>query len=646
MTIVKKIKKSYQLLILLFYFGFSFYLQKDIIREFPHHIHSWAHTDHYALSKGFIKNGFDFFHPETLTSNKQFPSTEHPAQLSNITSSDLPIVQYSAAIIMKVIGNEEPVVYRVLMLLIASLGLLYLFKIAYYFSGNTGASLLMPIALLFSPVYLDYQAGFLPSMAAMSFLFMGVYHFIFYNENQSKKELVWTIIGLSLAAAIRTPFAILLIAMIGYQFLLLFSKKSTIKSILILSTGLIIPLAYFLYNQHLRAEYGSIFLGSPLYPRNFIELKSNFSEACHNWHYHYFGALQWSMLVFSLISLFVLRLLRQDLLKSEVKLLDLSLIYGFGIFLYMILMSRQLVHHDYYALDTFIPYLVLIAIVQISTFIKRARIPYFFAFVLLGSLVVSLKSNLSILDQRRSPEYSQPYTQMYEAYCQMSSLLIRNSIHSDEEIQIWDPFAPNMPYLLSGNSGANLFKLEHDQIENSMAWPMKYIIVRNDVFNAEIDQVFPEVYNSTELIDYDGNLLLLKKLEEPKNDQSIFEWMGLESNIPVDFVLSPVLDVPATTSEEFEKTYRDTITDQGYRLVQFSFTLRKNNTSEAFWHIHIHSDQKDLYNEYIQIPMDESKTINREIILPNDLKTWYISSYLYNPNKNVIEYSDFEVKYY
>lgn len=642
---MKKIKAPYQLLIFLFYFGFSFYIQRDIIKEFPHHIHAWAHTDHYALSKGFINNGFDFFHPETLTSNKQFPSTEHPHELSRITSTDLPLVQYTAAIAMKIIGNEQPVVYRVLMLLIATLGLLYLFKITYHFSGNTGASLLMPLALLFSPVYLDYQVGFLPSMAAMSFLFIGAYHLLIYNERQTKKDLIQAVIALSLSSAIRTPFAILLIALVGYQLLLLLRKKGTLQTLVILAVGLIIPITYFLYNQHLRAEYGSIFLGSPLYPRNLAELKSNFSEAYQNWYYHYFGALQWSMVIFSLISIFVLRLLRQDLLRNEVRLLDLSLIYGLGVFSYMILMSRQLVHHDYYALDTFIPYLVLIAIVQISTFIKRARIPYFFAFVLLGTLVVSLKSNLSLLEERRSPEFSEPYTQMYHDYSQMSSLLIRNSIHREEEIQIWDPLAPNMPFLLSGNSGANLLELDHDRIEESMHWPLKHIVVRNSIFNSTLMEVYPEVFNSTQLIDFDGRLLLLRKLDTLKSDQSIFEWMGLDPDYPISYALSPILDEIPSTMNEFDNTYRDTLIEQDYKLVQFSYTLSKKYDTEAFWHIHVHSDQEDLFNEYIQIPI-ASQSLHREIILPNDLKTWYISSYLYNPNKNVIEYSDFEVKYY
>lgn len=616
-----------------------------MINEFPHHIHAWAHTDHYALSKGFINNGFDFFHPETLTSNKQFPSTEHPNELSKTTSSDLPIIQYSAAIAMKVIGNEEPIVYRVLMLLLSTLGLLYLFKTSYLFSENIILSLLLPVALLFSPVYLDYQIGFLPSMGAMSFLFVGVYYYMRCVKMSTYKDLIYTVLALTLATAIRTPFAIFLIAIIGHQSLLILKKKSSIRTVLILASGLILPFVYFLYNQHLRSEYGSIFLGSPLYARNFDELKINWYEACQNWHYHYFGKIQWIIIIISLVSLFVMRLLKQNLLKQYVQLFDLSIIYGLGVLIYLVLMSRQLVHHDYYALDTFIPYFVLISTVALGVFSKEVGLPYFLSFVFLGILVFNLNTGLEILKERRSTEYSQPYTQMYKDYSRMSSLLIRNSIHSEEEIQIWDPFAPNLPFLISGNSGANLFKLEKELINHSLSWPMKYIVARYDVFNTIVAPVFPEVYNSTELIDFDGNLMLLRKLEDLNNDQTIFEWTGINPNFPIKFFGSPVLEVPSTSDEEFENTYRDTLTDQGYKLVQFNFTVSKKENTEAFWHIHIHSEKEDLFNEYIQIPIKEEK-ISRQIILPSDSNTWYISSYLYNPNKNVIEYQDFEVKYY
>ena len=51
----------------------ALFIEWDYMNEYPSHIHAWAEQDHYALSIGFLNNGFDFFHPETLIYNKQFP---------------------------------------------------------------------------------------------------------------------------------------------------------------------------------------------------------------------------------------------------------------------------------------------------------------------------------------------------------------------------------------------------------------------------------------------------------------------------------------------------------------------------------------------------------------------------------------------
>lgn len=649
---MKRIKAAYQLLLFLFYFGFSLFIQKDIIREFPHHIHAWAHIDHYAISKGFIKNNFDFFHPETATENKQFPSTNHPEKLSKVTSADFPIVQYTAALLMKTFGTQEPIVYRMLMLLLASLGLLYLFKISYFFSENAIIALLTPLVIFFTPVYLDYQVGFLPTMAAMSLSFVGMYHYIRFNDHENSKSLITAIIWLSLATAIRTPMAIPLIAILCYELFKWIRRESQLKNIFIISSGFILPFIYFLYNQYLRAEYGSIFLGSPLPANNLEELLGNISDTHETWFYHYFGKLQWSIILLSVISLPVLRLLRQELLTKQQRLIDLSFIYGCGVLSYMLLMSRQFVRHDYYALDTFIPYLGLIAIILISLFLKTFKSSMTGSFILFGMLIIILNNNLNTLSERRKEGYSQPYTEMYEAYSQLKILLDYKNIDHDNEFLVFDHFAPNMPFILGDLHGANLMKLDSLSIATTMQWPQEYIIVRNDVFYSIIYPMFPEIYNQTTLVAYDGNIMILKKKLWSDIIDYYTDWLNINKNSPLKVIKNyeGIPDVKISEGEgicntEFAMTYRDTLLEKGYRLMLVSGFFSKEDASDALLHIHIQSEKKDLVNEYIPIPLDPEKIV-REIILPDDLNPWYISIYLYNPNKNIIHYQDFEIKYY
>lgn len=649
---MKRVKIVYQLLVFLFYFCFSLYIQKDSIKEFPHTIHAWAHTDHYALSKGFNDNGFDFFRPETLTSNKQFPSKNHPEKLTRITSSDFPIVQYTAAIAMKVTGNEEPVVYRTLMLLLASLGFLYLFKISFFVSGSSIFSLLVPILVLFTPVYLDYQIGFLPSVAAMSFLFMGAYHYILYTDKFITKQLVFAVICLSVAAAIRTPFAIPLIAIMGYEILKLLNKQTSFKRIAIIGFGFLLPLVYFFYNQYLRSEYGSIFLGEPLYARNLEELKSNFLEAFQNWGFHYFHTIQWMVLTASLLGIATYRFLIRDPNEKFKSLADVTVIYGMGVLIYMVLMSRQLVHHDYYALDTFIPFLILLSAVVLSRMILINHIPHFGSFVALGLIIVALNANLALLSERRSPEHSEPYTVMYEDYSQLEQFLKRNDISTEHEILIYDPFAPNMPFVLSGYSGTNVMNTTHFSIEQTLDWNNEFIIVRDDIYYHSELPLYPQLINCTDFLDYGFGMFLLKKKASKSDDTDIFNWLGINPNQPRKTVNNyegvqgvQLIDETGICTEEFAMTYRDTLSDHDYKLISLECNIEKTEEHEAFWHIHIRSEEEELFNEYIQIST-KNMTRSRQIILPNDNNTWYISSYLYNPNENIIKYQDFEVKYY
>jgi len=89
------------ILIILLLGTVSLFLHRKEINDFPQHIHAWAQSDYYAISLGFIDNGFDFFHPQTYTQNPQFPDGFLTPKENGITSADFPIHTYSVALLMK-----------------------------------------------------------------------------------------------------------------------------------------------------------------------------------------------------------------------------------------------------------------------------------------------------------------------------------------------------------------------------------------------------------------------------------------------------------------------------------------------------------------------------------------------------------------
>lgn len=643
--LLKQTKLIYQLTTYFLYLGLGILIQNKFIHEFPHHIHAWAHCDHLALSHGFLENDFDFFHPETYTSYKQFQAEKDPNKLTNVTSTDFPLIQYTAGIWMKIFGTKEAYIYRLWMLLISCVGLLFLFKISYHFCSNYVVSFILPTLLSFSPLYLDYQIGFLPSMAGLSMTYAGIYYYIKHLHKTQTKWLIYSISILSVASAIRLPFSIALIGILLNE-LLTFKRTN----LLICLAGMVLPVLYFFFNSHLRYEYGSIFLGSPLYARNLEELRSNFSEAFINWKNSYYSTIEWMLVIISIISFLVLKMVRQNLLKKYNDLSNFTLIYASGVLIYMILMSRQFVHHDYYALDTFIPLTTLITLVLISIFIQYHSIKFISASLIIILSYLSISQSMNQLENRRDPSLSQPYTEMYKDYQHLNALLLRNEISDTQEILILDPLAPNMPFIINERKGINVMNFKNHSFEEIMNWPFDLIILRDDLYYSDNWGINLKILESTQVLDYGMGLLLLEKSQSKK--ENIHDWLNIDSSEcknQITFENLPHQHNPSDFDiciEEYGMTYRDTIKTNDYQLISFSCLLSKKDDSEAFWHIHIKSiDDEDLFNQYIQINQNQ-ETYLREIILPKDLKNWVISSYIYNPNHNEITYQNLSIKYF
>ena len=49
--------------VLILIIGLGLLYQHNYLNEFPSHVHAWAQADRYALSLGFLENGFDLLHP-------------------------------------------------------------------------------------------------------------------------------------------------------------------------------------------------------------------------------------------------------------------------------------------------------------------------------------------------------------------------------------------------------------------------------------------------------------------------------------------------------------------------------------------------------------------------------------------------------
>ena len=237
------------------------------MNEFPSFIHAWAQSDYYALAKGFIRNGFDFFHPRTFNLTPQFPAEPPPEKEEGITRADFPLHPFLVAIIMKVSGTENPWVYRWYVLLLSLTGLVFMTRLGWRWTGNAVPGLFLAAFLFTSPLLAYYQNGFLSGVPSLAFCFAAFY---FYYVHLSGKKLLHfysAIAFFSMAALGRTPFAIFLIGVICMEFAGWCRNRHTDpRKLLALVLAVLVVAGYFFYNLSLGKKYGSIFLSRPYPP--------------------------------------------------------------------------------------------------------------------------------------------------------------------------------------------------------------------------------------------------------------------------------------------------------------------------------------------------------------------------------------------
>jgi hypothetical protein len=166
--IMKRVLKQNIIFIIIFIVASLFLHYKDI-NKLPSSIHAWAQSDHYALALGFHNDGFNFFKPTTFALDLQFPAKEQVENPQGITSVDFPILHYTVALAMKMLGTTSPWIFRIISLLISFLALFYLFRMVSSIKNVWAASLITAF-ICFQPIYSYYQTGFHVSSAAFNVL--------------------------------------------------------------------------------------------------------------------------------------------------------------------------------------------------------------------------------------------------------------------------------------------------------------------------------------------------------------------------------------------------------------------------------------------------------------------------------------------
>lgn len=466
----------------------SLLLAASYLNEFPAFIHAWAQADWYSIAIGFINNGFDFFHPETLIYNKQFPDTWSVDYGDTLTSADFPVHEYIVALLMHLFGSTAPWVFRGWTLLCSLAGMWMLYLLSRRITGTTPKALLVTLVAMTSPLYAYYFAGFLPCVPALALVIAGVWAYVKYHQEKNCKYWHLAIALLGLATLMRTSQAVSFVAVCGYELLRILRKETAWhhKWIPVLVAMVAIG-GYLTWNSHLAAHHGTLFLNRLVPPRDWEEVDYILQFMREHWRHDYFSQLQHLLVALVLVIASVALLLRRRRSKFEsgkgLTLGWLAAIWWLGELCFFVAMMRQYEDHDYYFLDNFfLPVLFTFALalgalpqVKQRTWLTVVEI---LALILLAGPMFN-KAKHSLQNRRNSDDRAYVCSQHFEG---ADRWLDSQGVSRDAKILAFMAYPQNGAFLKMGRKGYSVMWWDDYIVEHAMQFPFDYVVMENEAY--------------------------------------------------------------------------------------------------------------------------------------------------------------------
>jgi len=512
----------------------SIFFYHGNIAEFPAHIHAWTQSDRYAIALGFLKNHFDFFHPQTFNLNPDFAKTTYGIPTA-ITAVDFPIHEYIIALLMNITGSSSPEIFRLYMLLYGCVGVFFLFLFVKKLTGSTLAAFTMAIFTFTCPVLCYYQDGFLPSTTSLASIFIGIYFYYSYLTSGKKKYFYYGLAFLTLAALCRIPFTIFLLAAGFTELFTSFRRRNwNAGRLTLFLAGLLFVFFYYEHNNYLRHTYGSIFLSNPLPADSFREFLDIIKTVYKGLFFQYFSVYHYVFMLLVLV-LFLITYFKN---RPSIKVFDNPLlifiaISGLGATLYALLMLKQYTVHDYYFIDSFFPVIIIIIAYLSKVFarfksnssqiISIAAIAFF-------SLSFTLESK-KIQNARRETGDWDRIEITTKNFQHSTEFLDSLKIPRTSKILVIDSYTTNIPFILMDRMGFCVMNTTAENIKKSLTYPFDYIVIQDQFLYSDVVYNYPQITNMLERIGGNGKISVFRKIPQERKG-NVEELLGIESKKP------------------------------------------------------------------------------------------------------------------
>lgn len=563
----------------------SILFQFDTLNQFPQYIHSWAQCDRYALALGFIDNGGDLFHPQTYVMNNQFPGEFMIPRNTSITSVDFPIHDYLVSFIMRVAHSTEPWCFRLYILVYAIVGLFFLYKLSALFTASLTRSLFVVLFAMSSPVFLYYQAGFLPTIPSLANAMIGLYFFTRFLKDQKRNLFYLAVFFITLAAMARLPFAILLVALMCFEFLNAFhTRRFQFFKLFAFLISIACILLYYLYNEQLREKYGSLFLNYIIPASSVSDLLDFTKTAAKKWTFQYFNVLAYvlfGMVVMGVLLAMFKKKISFNSLEKQFLLL-VSIAFG-GCCLYYLLMCYQFMNHDYYFLDTF--YLPVVALFLF--FVVKwpsLRVPK-----ALGALSLLIFVPIFVFSKQKLNERialsDMGGSSTAENYKNASQLLDSLKIPVDAKLLVFGSDGSNNAFILLKRKGFVMIEPESQKIDMALQWPYDYIVADDEKMISTVYEQYPQIIQRLVKTGGNGLISVYQRAANLQKDMKEHVFFELDKK-----------KVLFHEQESLKFSILDSLQEYGYtfRIVDHPALKRKTSLLQVTCHVESNEALKDL----------------------------------------------------
>ncbi len=494
-------KKMFKLIITMLMCWIVFLMPHlNSLNNLPQGMHGWAQSDRYALALNFLNSN-----------NVIQPKTNALYTENGKVGVEFSGMAFLAAKIATLSNTPKylPLLFKGLNLLLLS------FLITLFLNNLFPFDLIYSIGNLFiwfaSPLLLYYGFNFIPDSLGFGFAIcsLGCYY-KYHQSNQNNYLLLALMLG-GLGGLTKLPVLIYPIAIIVHQFYLaIIAKRMNKQTMVYLALGILVIVCVVLYDYVFLIKaneklWSVIFMGKP----NPILSVNDLVEALS-------GMFYWR---FEYLNIFQFALLGILLLKSLVGYptlprfyLQFGVIISFGLVIYFVGLGKQLIHHDYYFLSSFFPFLVFVGSLLIIRITKTYPINYKPLFLIAAVLVTFKNFNQA---KARQADYYTIRTNTLDNNLQWlrngESKLENAGIGANELIFVLYDFAPNTSLVYFNRKG---LVFNHEQMSRKEPhiefWMEKlkpnYLIVKKD-WEKDFYRDKPTIANSWIRIPEDGFII-------------------------------------------------------------------------------------------------------------------------------------------